>query len=286
MRVPRLLDGLKPTAKRLRQRARTAYITRFHAFTPAELLATLRRLGVRTGDVLCVHSSFERFLGFRGTITDAIGTLQESVGPGGGIVMPTQPFTTTAVDYVREHPVTDLRRAPSLMGFMTEILRRTPGVERSIHPTHPVAAWGTRALGLLGKDWEARTPCGQGTAYHRMLDVDAKIVMLGTGPQPMTFYHFVEELIEPLMPASPFTAEEFTLQAKDVKGNLYTSHMRLFEPVLSAKRRMSVMVPDLQRRGFWNEARVGRLDIILVRAADVLETVRAMANDGRFCYLP
>jgi hypothetical protein len=62
--------------------------------------------------------------------------------------------------------------------------------------------------------------------------------------------------------------------------------MRLFEPVLSAKRRMSLMVPDLQRRGFWNEARVGRLDIILVRAADVLDTVRAMANDGRFCYLP
>jgi aminoglycoside N3'-acetyltransferase len=146
--------------------------------------------------------------------------------------------------------------------------------------------WGTRALGLLGKDWEARTPCGQGTAYHRMLDVDAKIVMLGTGPQPMTFYHFVEELIEPLMPASPFTAEEFTLQTKDVKGNLYTSHMRLFEPVLSAKRRMSLMVPDLQGRGFWNEARVGRLDIILVRAVDVHDTVRAMASAGRFCYLP
>src|SRR4030095_15356870 len=90
----------------------------------------------------------------------------------------------------------------------------------------------------------------------------------------------------PRVPASRFTAEEFRLQTKDVKGNLYTSHMRLFEPVLSAKRRMSVMVPDLQRRGFWNEAGGGRRDILLIRAADVLETVRAMANDGRFCYLP
>jgi hypothetical protein len=48
---------------------------------------------------------------------------------------------------------------------------------------------------------------------------------------------------------------------------------------------MSIMVPDLKRRAVWREARVGRLEVILVRAADVLDTVRAMANDGRFCYL-
>jgi aminoglycoside 3-N-acetyltransferase len=285
MRVPRFLDGLKPAAKRLRQRARTAYITRFHAFTPADLLAALRGLGVRTGEVICVHSSFEQFLGFRGGIPDALRTLQESVGPEGGLVMPTQPFTSTAIEYVRKHPVTDLVRAPSLMGFMTEILRRTPGVVRSISPTHPVAAWGARATQLVGNDWEAGTPCGQGTAYSRMVDADTKIVMLGTGPQPMTFYHYVEELIEPLMPASPFTAEVFTLQTRDAKGNLYTSRMRLFEPGLSARRRMSLMVPDLKRRGGWQETRLGRLEIILVRAVEVRDTVCAMANDGRFCYL-
>ncbi|HET9985584.1 MAG TPA: AAC(3) family N-acetyltransferase [Longimicrobiales bacterium] len=286
MRVPRLLEGLKPAARRLRQSARTAYITRVHAFTPADFLAALRGVGVRTGDVLCVHSSFQQFLGFRGTLQDALRTLQESVGPDGGILMPTQPFTSTAVEYVRTHPVTDLRRAPSLMGFMTEILRRTPGVVRSINPTHPVAAWGARGTSLVGDDWEARTPCGRETAYHRMLDADARVVMLGTGLQPMTFYHCVEELLEPRLPASPFTVEEFTLQTRDAKGCLYTSRMRLFEPALSARRRMSLMVPDLQRRGAWSEARVGRLEIIAVRATDVLETCRAMADAGRFCYLP
>jgi aminoglycoside N3'-acetyltransferase len=285
MRVPRVLEPLKPAAKRLRQRVRKAYVERFHSFTPADFQATLRGLGVRSGDVLCVHSSFERFLGFRGGLGDAITALQESVGPDGGLVMPTQPFTGTAIDYVRSHPVTDLRRAPSLMGFMTEILRRSPGVVRSINPTHPVAAWGVRGVGLVGRDWEARTPCGRSTAYHRMLDADARILMLGTGLQPMTFYHCVEELIEPLMPFSPFTAEEFTLQTKDVTGTLYTSRMRLFEPVLSAKRRMSLMVPDLKRRGVWREARVGRLEILLLRATDVLDTCSAMAKDGRFCYL-
>ena len=285
MRVPKILEGLKPTARRLRRQAHEAYVTRFHAFTADDFVRTLRGVGVAGGDVLCVHSSFQQFLGLRGTIVDALRALQDAVGPGGGLVMPTQPFTMTAVDYVRKHPITDLARAPSLMGFMTEILRRTPGVVRSINPTHPVAAWGPRATALVDKDWEAGTPCGRGTAYHRLLEVDAKILMLGTGLQPMTFYHCVEELIEPLMPTSPFTSETFTLRSKDGQGRLYTSRMRLFEPGLSARRRMSLMVPDLKRRRVWREARVGRLEVILVRASDVLDTVRAMANEGRFCYL-
>ncbi len=285
MRVPAFLNVLKPPVKRFRHRVRNAYINFFHSFTPAEFREMLRGLGVRAGDILCVHSSFDQFLGFRGNVGDALQALKDSVGPEGGILMPTQPFTSTAIEYVRTHPVTDLARAPSLMGLMTELLRRTRGAVRSINPTHPLAAWGDKGIRLVGDDWEARTPCGQGTAYHRLLEADGKILMLGTGLQPMTFYHCVEELIEPVMPVSPFTAEVFTLQTKDAKGNLYTSRMRLFEPRLSANRRMSLLVPELKARGFWKEARVGRLECILLRSTEVLEACRSMAKKNQFCYL-
>jgi aminoglycoside N3'-acetyltransferase len=285
VQVPEFLNSPKLSIKRFYHRIRTAYIKRMYSFTPTDFRAMLHGLGVQTGDVLCVHSSFDRFLGFQGNVGDALQSLCDIVGPEGGILMPTQPFTSSAIDYVRTHPVTDLRRAPSLMGLMTEIMRRTPGTLRSIHPTHPIVAWGSKALNLVGKDWEARTPCGQGTAYHRLLDVDGKILMLGTSVQPMTFYHCVEELIEPLMPFSPFTVEAFTLQTRDTQGNLYTSHMRLFEPSWSAKRRMSLLVPELKARGFWREARVGRLEAICLRAPEVLDACRSMAHKGRFCYL-
>ena len=285
MRVPAFLNGLKPPVKRFRHRARSAYINFFHSFTPAEFRERLRGLGVRSGDVLCVHSSFDQFLGFRGNVGEVLQALKDSVGPEGGILMPTQPFTSTAIEYARTHPVTDLARAPSLMGIMTELLRRTKGAVRSINPTHPVAAWGDKGVRLVGNDWEAGTPCGQGTAYHRLLEADGKILMLGTGVQPMTFYHCVEELIEPLMPSSPFTKEVFTLQTKDAKGDIYTSRMRLLEPMLSAKRRMSLLVPEMRTRGFWKEAKVGRLEIIFLKAAEVLEACRSMAKKNQFCYV-
>ena len=286
MWIPRFLSPLKPPLKRARHRARSAYINRFHSFTPADFREQLRGLGVETGDVLCVQSSFDQFMGFQGNVGDAIQSLKDAVGQDGGLLMPTMPFTGTAIEYVRDHPVTDLARAPSLMGLMTEILRRTPNAIRSIHPTHPVAVWGNKGVQLAKNDWEARTPCGRETAYYRFLESDGKILMLGTGLQPMVFYHCVEELIEPMMPASPFTAEEYTLKTKDVSGQLYTSRMRLFEKSLSRRRSLSLMVPELKSRGFWRETKVGRLDILLFRAADVLEACRSMANKGQFCYLP
>jgi aminoglycoside N3'-acetyltransferase len=285
MQAPAFLNGLKTSVKRLRRSARTAYVNRFHAFTPDDFCRSLNDLGVQSGDVLCVHSSFESFQGFQGKVGDALRSLQESVGADGGIIMPTQPFSCTAVEYARRHPVTDLVRAPSLMGFMSEILRRSPGTRRSINPTHPVVAWGSRGLSLLGNDWEAGTPCGRNTAYHRLLERNGKILMLGTGLQPMTFYHCVEELIEPLMPVSPFTEEVFALRTRDATGTVHESRMRLFEPDLSARRRMSLLVPELQARGWWTEGSVGRLSLILLSTANVLNACRSMAEKGQFCYL-
>jgi aminoglycoside 3-N-acetyltransferase len=286
MWIPGFLNGLKPPLKRLRHRARAGYIKRFYSFTEADFCEKLRGLGVGRGDVVCVQSSFDQFLGFQGNVGEAIKCLKDAVGPEGGLFMPTQPFGGRAIDWVREHPVTDLARHASVMGMMTEILRRTPGAVRSIHPTHSVAVWGEKGLRLARNDWEARTPCGRETAYYRLLESDGKILMLGTGVQPMVFYHTVEELIEPMMPVSPFTAEEYTLQTKDTKGNMYISHMRLFEPVLSRNRRLSLLVPELKSRGFWNETKIGRLEILLFRASEVLEACRSMAKKGQFCYLP
>jgi aminoglycoside 3-N-acetyltransferase len=286
MWIPKFLSGLKPPLKRFRHRTRARYIKRFYSFTPQDFSEKLSALGVERGDVVCVQSSFDQFLGFQGDVGHAIRCLQDAVGLEGGLLMPTQPFGGRAIDWVREHPVTDLARHISVMGMMTEILRRTPGAVRSIHPTHSVAVWGEKGLALARNDWEARTPCGRNTAYYRLLESDGKILMLGTGVQPMVFYHTVEEIIEPLMPLSPFTAEEYTLKTKDIKGNLYTSHMRLFEPVLSRNRRLSLLVPEMKSRRFWRESKVGRLEMLLFNTSEVLEACRSMAKKGQFCYLP
>ena len=47
--------------------------------------------------------------------------------------------------YYRKYPRFDVRRTPSQMGLVTELFRRTPGVTRSLHPTHSICALGPLA---------------------------------------------------------------------------------------------------------------------------------------------
>ena len=175
---------LKRTVKGRLKQLRLDYARWRWAFDADALLASLRGLGLREKDVVLVHSSFDRFAGFTGKPTDAIDALQRAVGPAGAVLMPTIPFTGTAVAYVQEQPVFDVRRTPSRMGILSELFRRMPGVLRSVHPTHSVAAWGEPARALIADHHRAETPCGRGTPYHRLIEGDGRLLFLSDPPRP------------------------------------------------------------------------------------------------------
>lgn len=274
---------LKPWLKSLRRKVRHRWLTTFCSFGPTELHALLRRLGVAPGDVVFVHSSFDKFEGFQGSFGDAIRVLQEAVGPDGGLLMPTFPFLGTAVEYARSEPLLDVRRTPSRTGILTEIFRRLPGVCSSLHPTHRVAGWGARAAGLLDTHRSARTPCGAGSPFQKLLEVDAKVLLLGVD-RAMTFFHYLEEELEAQMPFSPFTRERFTLAVRDEHGQTWPVSTRLYEPTVSRQRDVRLMTPYLKAQGAWREGKVGRLNAILLNCRDVQRVVTEMAADGRFCY--
>jgi len=260
------------------------YVRKFLSFTPDDLLATLRRLGIERGDAVMAHTSFAQFAGFQGGLSDVIKTLQAAVGEEGTLLIPTLPFDGAAIDYVKSGAITDIARTPSRMGFITEIFRRLPGVTRSIHPTHAIAIWGKDASTIAAGHHTAATPCGVGTPFHQLLERKGKVLLAGVSIRTMTFYHCVEELIEPDMPFSAFTTEWFETTTKGLDGTIYPSRMRLFDPAVSARRDPELMIGPLKRRGFWRSARLGRLELVVLHTTEVLATVREMGASGQFCY--
>jgi aminoglycoside 3-N-acetyltransferase len=286
LRVVRQLipAALKPRLRSIRNGIRHRWIVAWSSFGPAEMNALLRRLGVARGDVVMVHSSFARFEGFSGSLGDAIRLLQEAVGPEGALLLPTLPFSDSAIEYARTNPVMDVKRTPSRMGIMPEIFRRLPGVRRSLHPTHPVAGWGARATRLLDGHRSAPTPCGAGSPFAKLIAADAKVLLLGVDVRSMTFYHYLEEELEATMPFSPFTTEQFTLSVRDADGQTWPVSVRLYDAVVGAQRDVRLMVPDLKARGAWREGKVGRLNAILLRCIEVQRVAAEMAAQGRFCY--
>jgi len=265
--------------RRVKQLVRAYYRT-FFAFTPADLHSALQELGVVPGDVLMVHSAFDRFFGVRGGPLDVIRTLQEAVGPGGTLLMPTIPFLGTAVEYARGDPLFDAHNTVSRMGLITELFRRSPGVVRSLHPTHSVAASGGRAAALIADHERADTPCGRFTPYGRLLEYDGKILLAGVPANTMTFCYFVAEELEPRLAIPVLTRETYPLRWKDRNGTVQLSNVRLFSERLDHDLRP--LVRELQRRGAWRERRVGRVPLVVLRAREVYDAALALADRGMF----
>lgn len=284
-REPRVVVvGAKRYLKVKLNQARRLYAETFHAFSPADVLLALRALEIVPGDTLLVHSAYDAFQGFTGKPSDVLASLQQAVSAGGNLMLPTLPFTGTAVAYAQANPVFDVKRTPSRTGLLTELFRRMPAVTRSVHPTHAVAVWGKDAAVLTERHHTAETPCGAPSPYARLLDTDGKILLLGADISSLTLYHTTEAILEKKFPVNPFTAEVFTLQSRDAAGALLTTRTRLFEPAISRRRNLYKLVAPLKAANAWREKRLGSMDLVVLKASEVLSTIDAMAGRGEYCY--
>jgi aminoglycoside 3-N-acetyltransferase len=154
-----------------------------------QLAAQLGDLGVETGCLLMVHSSF-RSLGVEDPEA-AVQALLQAVGEEGTLLMP-------ALTYMQKPAhVHDTRTTPSCVGYLTEYFRTRPGTLRSLHPTHSVCAVGPAAEALLEMHILDKTPCGLNSPFNQLLHQKGKILMLGCGLMPNTSMHAIEEYARP-----------------------------------------------------------------------------------------
>ena len=90
-------------------------------YAAADLAAELRRLGIRPGDVLIVHSSMKSIGRVQGGPETVVAALQQAVGPRGTIVMPAFAFHFEKV-YWPVEPY-DPNTTPSKVGLISETFR-------------------------------------------------------------------------------------------------------------------------------------------------------------------
>ncbi len=259
--------------------------SRFQAFDVEDLVGAVKSVGLRENDILIAHTAYNEFSGFTGKPSGVLTALRQVVTTGGTIMMPSMPFSGTAVEYVQSGKEFDVRATPSKMGIVTELFRRSAGCLRSLHPTHPVLAQGPKAAHLLDNHEDSRTPCGEGSPFDCLLRNNGKILLLGTGIHVLTFYHMIEESLEAKMPFSPFTDEVFDVSFTGRDGEKKIIHIRLFDPDVSRRRDLSILEKALKSRRQWHEARVGGLSIVLLSSREVFDTVAQLAEKSVFCYV-
>jgi len=161
--------------------------------TKSQIAEAVRQLGLAPGDVALVHSSLKSFGHVDGGPDAVIDALLEVLGPDGLLVMPT--FTRGRVDPRRGEPAvafdpqeTSCRRRT---GIVPDTFWRRPGVRRSLHPTHSLAAFGPRAeefaAGGERRTFDPAGPCGR---YARW---DGRALFLGARLGSNTTNHCAED---------------------------------------------------------------------------------------------
>jgi aminoglycoside 3-N-acetyltransferase len=177
----------------------------------SQIVEGLRALGVQRGSILLVHSSLSSLGQVDGGAETVIEALLEALGPDGTLLMPTHP--------ARDGRTFDVDTIPSDMGIISETFRKRPGVLRSRHPFHPVAAFGAQALEMLRDHEQSPVPDGPDTPYGRLISEGGWVLHIGCDLDTLTLVHTVEAELD-----LPFLSE-LDMKFTDSDGNVQTLHL-------------------------------------------------------------
>lgn len=159
--------------------------------TRENLIKQLEQLGIDNKGTLLIHSSMKSMGEVEGGADTVLDAFTEYMKDG-LLVLPTHTWS-----YINaENPKFDVHRSPSCIGILPELFRKRPGVVRSLHPTHSVAALGRDAAEFTKDDHLFDTPCARGSAWGKLLDRKATILLVGVDLKRNTFIHGVEEWVD------------------------------------------------------------------------------------------
>ena len=186
--------------------------------TKSSLINDLKSMGLTGSETILIHSSMKAVGNVEGGADTVLDALMEFFADG-LLLLPTHTWKTVN----ESNPVFDVSNSESCVGILTELFRRRPGVVRSLHPTHSIAAFGRNAESYIAGELSCNTPCTPGGCYDRLKDVDGRILLIGVTHARNTYIHSVEEVLN--VP-NRLSDKPMKLSVIDNSGNSHTVYMR------------------------------------------------------------
>ncbi len=153
----------------------------------ADLVEGLRKIGLKKGQVVLVHSAMRTVGHIEGGAQTFIEAILTVLGSGGTLVVP----TFTLGHEAEEDPIIDPVTDRSEMGVITETARLHPDAVRNIAFRHSFAAIGRRAKIITEVD-PSLAPFDLRSAFGVMLALNTQVVLLGLTYSSSTSHHFAE----------------------------------------------------------------------------------------------
>lgn len=174
--------------------------------TRQSLAEDIKKLGVREGMTVIVHSSLSSLGWVCGGPIAVIQALMDAVTPDGTIIMPSHSGDYSEPDYWENPPVPREWRniirdtmpayEPDItptrgIGVIAETFRKFPGVSRSSHPSLSFSAWGKHREEII-KDHSIDFSMGEKSPLARIYDLGGWVLLLGVDYGNNTSFHLSE----------------------------------------------------------------------------------------------
>lgn len=185
-------------------------------FSKNDLRKDLENLQIAPSDTLLIHSSMKSIGEVDGGADAVLDMLMEYFKDSGLLLFPTLSYRSVNAGITRF----DVVNTPACTGILPELFRKKPGVVRSLHPTHSLAAFGNDAENFVAGHEKANTPAPVGSPWWKILQKKGKIMFIGTGINCNTFLHGVDEWLN--LPGL-LTEHVEDLEIVDYNGNVIKS---------------------------------------------------------------
>ena len=173
------------------------------------LAKDFKNLGITAGDTVMVHASIKSVGSVAGGADEILYALENAISPNGTIMM--YVGCETGFDEIgrgrlsAEEETELLEKMPSFdyqtaricrdFGALAEVFRTQDGTITSNQVGSRMAARGTNAKFLL-ENHPHNYSYGVGSPLEKLLQLNGKILLLGSDHDAVTFLHYVEHVVE------------------------------------------------------------------------------------------
>ena len=158
-------------------------------YTKEDLKNNRKGMGFTGTEAVMIHSSMKAIGEVEGGAETVVDALMEYFEQG-LLMVPTHTWKQMGEEY----NVFDPEMEPACVGIIPNLFMKREGVVRSLHPTHSIAAYGKMAAEYIKGEENIATPCAPEGCWGRLLDIEAKILLIGVTHVRNTFIHGIEEM--------------------------------------------------------------------------------------------
>jgi len=244
-----------------------------------DLIQVMKKMGMKKGSVVFIHSSMTEFYNYTGTAEELIQNIINVIGEEGTLMMPAYPKTQKFNDEVDF----DVLNSPSGAGYLSEVFRKMPGVKRSINLQHSVCAYGKLAEYFTNEHHLSSTAWDEHSPYYKMSQMNTLVFAFGLPYFLGTMIHCTESILRSKYKYFQlFFTKKKVCRYKDVDGNIRSYHY--FTHDFARRRNKKKIIKKYFDKNEFKNTTISNLRIEMVDAKYTLDLFLQLAEKGITMY--